>query len=124
MHCLFIHLFINLENLFLHQSQPSGTPSLVKPVLDKINVEGLKRDLNKFREHYLEQVFSFWSEWVNNIDDLAAVPETWEWPLDALLAAEKVKPYNAVYSVPEHLQTLQDKERQPTKQASWDGLDK
>ena len=124
MHCLFIHLFINLENLFLHQSQPSGTPSLVKPVLDKINVEGLKRDLNKFREHYPEQVFSFWSEWVNNIDDLAAVPETWEWPLDVLLAAEKVKSYNAENSVPEHLQTLQDKERQPTKQASWDGLDK
>ena len=93
-------------------------------MLDKINVEGLKRDLNKFREHYPEQVFSFWSEWVNNIDDLAAVPETWEWPLDVLLAAEKVKSYNAENSVPEHLQTLQDKERQPTKQASWDGLDK
>ena len=110
--------------MFLHQSQPSGTPSLVKPVLDKIDVEGLKRDLSKFQEHYPEQAFSFWSEWVNNIDDLAAVPETWEWPLDALLAAEKVKPYNAEYSFPEHLQTLQDKERQPTKQASWDGLDK
>ena len=67
-------------------------------MLDKINVEGLKRDLNKFREHYPEQAFSFRSEWVNNIDDFAAVPETWEWPLDALLAAEKVKPYNAEYS--------------------------
>ena len=93
-------------------------------MLDKIDVEGLKRDLSKFQEHYPEQAFSFWSEWVNNIDDLAAVPETWEWPLVALLAAEKVKPYNAEYSFPEHLQTLQDKERQPTKQASWDGLDK
>ena len=69
-----------------------------------------------------EQAFSFWSEWVNNIDDLASVPETWEWPLDAVLTAEKIKSYTADHSVPEHLHTLQDKEHQPTKQASCDGL--
>ena len=90
----------------------------MRPVLDRIDVEGLKRDLNKFRDHYPEQAFSFWSEWVNNVDNLAAVPETWEWPLDAILIAEKIKPYTVDQSVPEHLQALQDKECRPTKQAS------
>ena len=90
----------------------------MKPVLDKIDVGGLKRDLIKFREHYPEQAFSFLSEWVKNVDDLAAVPETWEWPLDVILIAEKIKPYTADQSVPEHLQALQDKECQPTKQGS------
>ncbi|XP_044170950.1 uncharacterized protein LOC122955255 [Acropora millepora] len=73
------------------KSHPDGKPSLVKPVLDKIDVDGLKRDLTKFREHYPEQAFSFWSEWVNNVNDMATVPETWEWPLDALLLAERIK---------------------------------
>ena len=72
-------------------SHPDGKPSLVKPVLDKIDVDGLKRDLTKFREHYPEQAFSFWSEWVNNVNDMATVPETWEWPLDALVLAERIK---------------------------------
>lgn len=98
------------------KSHPGGKPSLVRPVLDRIDVEGLKRDLNKFRDHYPEQAFSFWSEWVNNVDNLAAVPEAWEWPLNAILIAEKIKPYTVDQSVPEHLQALQDKECRPTKQ--------
>ena len=91
-------------------------------MLNKIDVDGLKRDLNKFTEHYPEQTFSFWSEWMNNVNDMATVPETWEWPLDAILITEKIRPYTADHSVPENLQALQDKECQPTKQVSWDSL--
>ena len=68
-------------------------------MLNKIDVDGLKRDLNKFIEHYPEQTFSFWSEWMNNVNDMATVPETWQWPLDAMLITEKIKPYTADHSV-------------------------
>ena len=39
-------------------------------------MDGLKCDLDKFREHYTEQAFSFWSEWMNNVNDMATVSET------------------------------------------------
>jgi len=90
----------------------------VKPVLDKIDIEGLKRDLGKFREHYPETAVSFWSDWIDRVDELAALPEEWEWPLDAIQTAEKIKPATIDHSVPGHLQALQDKDAQPTKQAS------
>ena len=87
-------------------------------MLDKIDIEGLKRDLGKFKEHYPEKAFTFWSDWVDKVDELATLPEEWEWPLDALQIAEKIKPSAIDRSVPENLQSLQDKESQPTRQAS------
>ena len=50
------------------------------------------------------------------------MPDTWEWPMDALVSAQRVKTFTADQSIPEQLRELQDKETQPTKQASWDGL--
>jgi len=47
-------------------------------VLDKIDIEGLKRDLGKFREHYPETAVSFWSDWIDRVDELATLPEEWE----------------------------------------------
>ena len=96
--------------------------NLVWFTLNKIDVEGLKRDINKFREHYPEQAFSFWSDWLSSINKLVTVPDTWEWPLDVLVRAERVKPFTADQSVPEQLRELQEKETQPTKQASFVGL--
>lgn len=93
-----------------YQSHPSDKPTLVESTLNKIDVEGLKRDINKFREHYSEQALSFWSDWLNNIDKLVTVPDTWEWPMDALVSAERVKPFTADQSIPEQLRELQNKE--------------
>lgn len=86
--------------------------------MNKIDVEGLRRDLNKFQEHYPEKAASFWSTWVEKIDDLVAFPEEWEWPLDALQSAEKVRPTPVDRAIPDHLQALQDKETEPTREAS------
>ena len=86
--------------------------------MNKIDVEGLRRDLNKFQEHYPEKASSFWSTWVEKIDDLVAVPEEWEWPLDTLQSAEKVRPTPVDRAIPNHLQALQDKETEPTREAS------
>jgi len=44
-------------------------------MLNKIDAEGLWHNLNKFQEHYPEKTASFWSMWVEKIDDLVAFPE-------------------------------------------------
>ena len=103
------HLYIlDFKNIFFfflltHQNHPSDKPtecSLVKPTLNKIDVEGLKLDINKFREHCPEQAFCLWSDWQNNLDKLVTVSDTWEWPLDALVSAEREKPFTADQSIP------------------------
>lgn len=78
----------------------------------------MKRDLEKFREHYPERAFTFWNDWVQKLDELVTLPDEWEWPLDVIQAAEKIKPSATGQSVPETLQALQDKEMQPTRQVN------
>ena len=87
-------------------------------MLDKIDFEGLKRDHGKFREHYPEKAFLFWSDWVDKEEELAYVPEEWDWPLGAIQTAERIRPSAIAHSVPDNLQELRDKETQPTRQAS------
>lgn len=89
-------------------SQPSGRRSLVTPVLDKIYFEGLKCNLGTFREHNPEKAEV----------EMATFPEEWDWPLDAIQTAQKIRPSAIAHSVPDNLQELQDKETQPTRQAS------
>ena len=104
--------------LSILQTQPTGKPKLVQPVLSKIDLDGLRRGLKKFKEHYPERAALFWTDWVDKIDSLRALPEQWEWPLDHILSAEKIKPSAIDRTVPDQLQALQDKETQPTRQVS------
>lgn len=60
----------------------------------------------------------FWTDWVDKIDTLLTLPEEWEWPLDKIQSAVKIRPSAIDRTVPEHLQALQDKETQPTRQVS------
>ena len=74
--CPFIYFGLYFFFLLTYRSHPSDKPtecSLVTPTLNKIDEEGLKRDINKFRQHYTEQAFPFWSDWQNNIDKLVTV---------------------------------------------------
>lgn len=84
--------------------------------MDKIDIEGFKRDLGKFREHYPETAVSFWCDWIDRIDKLATLPEEWGWLLEVIQTAEKIRPSTIDQSVPGHLQALLDKETQPIKQ--------
>ena len=88
---------------------------MVQPVLF-IDVDGLKRDFNKFHEHYPEEAATFWSQWVTRVDKLVDLLEEWEWPLDKVLNANKIRPSSVDCTVPDNLQALQDKERNPTRQ--------
>jgi len=85
-------------------------------VLNKIDTEGLRRDLDKFKEHYPEKAASFWSDWLDKVDEITALPEEWDWALDALQNAEKTRPSAIDRVVPEQLRALQDKESNPTRQ--------
>ena len=93
-------------------------PKLVQPTLDKIDITGLTRDLPKFERHYPEEAASFWSKWVEDIDQLLTLPDTWEWPLQTLLDAEKTRPVPAALAIPESITALHDKESEPTSSVS------
>lgn len=75
----------------------------------KIDLEGLKHDLKKFEEHYPKEAATFWSHWVSKVDELLSFPDEWEWP-------PKIRPSSADCTVPDSLQALQDKARNPTRQ--------
>jgi len=85
-------------------------------VLLKIDLEGLKRDLKKFEDHYPKEAATFWSQWVSKVDELLALPEEWEWPMDKIVNCPKIRPSSADCTVPDSLQGLQDKERNRTRQ--------
>ena len=89
---------------------------MVQPVLTKIDVDGLKRDLNKFQEYTPEEAATFWSQWVTKVDILVDLPEKWEWTLDKILNSNKIRPSSVDCTMPDNLQALQDKERNPTRQ--------
>ena len=50
------------------------------------------------------------------MDKLVDLPEEWEWPLDKVLNSNKIRPSSVDCTVPDNLQALQDKERNPTRQ--------
>ena len=91
-------------------------PALVQPTLDKIDVEGLRRDISKFRQHYPEQAANSWQNWLDRVHDLVELPDEWEWPVDKLSDADHVRPTAADTTAPEHLTQLRNKELQQTRE--------
>lgn len=97
------------------QSIPDGKPDLVQPSLAKLEVDKLKTDIPKYKEHDPHAAYTALNGWLGNIDELLVVPETYEWPLDVLSAAEKIQPSTLTDNITEDLQQLRDKETQETR---------
>ena len=69
--------------------------------------------------------FYFGATGLTKFADLVTLPEEWEWPLEELQAAEKVRPSAVERTLPEQLHALQDKEAHPTRQVTFtSGFDK
>lgn len=98
------------------QTLPTGKPNLVKPTLDKVELEALRKDLKKFEENYPARVSRAWTKWVQDVDKLLELPVSWDWPLDILMTCSKVRPATEDVTIPAHLQALRDKETQETQQ--------
>ena len=99
------------------KSIPTERPNLVRPTLNKIDVEALKRDLKKGGEHYPVGNSRAWTQWLQNVDKLLELPTDWEWPLDILKRCSKVqRPANEDIIIPDHLQAMRDKETVKTQQ--------
>lgn len=101
------------------QTLPSEKPNLVKPSLDKVEIEALKRDLKKIEENYPAHVSRAWAQWVQDADKLLEFPVQWDWPLELLEKCTKVRPGIEDVSIPGHLQALRDKETVETQQVCY-----
>ena len=66
------------------KSIPTERPNLVQPTLNKIDVEALKRDLQKFEEYYPVGISRAWTQWLQDVDKRLEVPTDLEWQLDIL----------------------------------------
>ena len=66
------------------KSIPTERPNLVQPTLNKIDVEALKRDLQKFEEYYPVGISRAWTQWLKDVDKLLELPTDLEWQLDIL----------------------------------------
>ncbi|CAH3150945.1 unnamed protein product [Porites evermanni] len=64
----------------LPKSIPTERPNLVRPTLNKIDVEALKRDLKKFEEHYPVGISRTRTQWLQDVDKRLELPTDWEWP--------------------------------------------
>lgn len=102
-----------MSSLPLWQTLPTEKPSLVKPTLDKVELEALKKDLKKFK-NYPARVSRAWTKWVQDVDKLLELPVKWDWPLNILENCSKVRPATEDVTIPAHLQPLRDKETEET----------
>ena len=101
-------------------SIPTGKPSLVKPTLNKIDVEALKRDLKKFEELHPLGVSRAWAQWLQEIEKRLEIPDHWEWPLKILEGCSKVqRPVIEAFTIPDNLQAMRGRETVETQQVCF-----
>lgn len=73
----------------------------------------------KYKANYPLEAYNAWMQWIDSLDDMMTLPQEWNWPLNKLLSAEKIKPGANDRAVPASLLDLRDKETQETRQVNF-----
>jgi len=98
------------------QSLPNGKPNLVTPSLVKLDVDALRRDIPRYHHNMPKEAADAWEGWLNQLDGLTQVPESYNWPVDVLKKSTRTEPAPPVAQISPDLLELRERETQQTQE--------
>jgi len=98
------------------KSLPNGKPNLATPSLVKLDVDALRRDIPRYHHNMPKEAADAWEGWLNQLDGLTQVPESYNWPVDVLKKSTRTEPAPPVAQISPDLLESRERETKQTRE--------